>query len=450
MSASIREEPVSHELPRRTIVQGAAWAVPIISVAAATPQAAASIPPGQPVRQINTVRLVDNAGFVGTDGNVYVWGFGGSGQYGNGTYTNSNTNTMRQVNFCRTATDLTGTVYGYYAIANSGRVYYWGEQNYNSPISTGTSNARPRAVQFNGTALTGIADVTSTEQAAAALTSAGVLYKMGRSTAYGGRDGQFGAEVVSLPATWAGASVTSVVGGYRNFYVQGSNGRWGYWGGTDSGAVPGNPGATTAVQELTLLAPWFAGRTPAETNPLQNPDGANIVSIEGGIGYGLAVLSNGKVLTWGLNTTAIAGRTTDALGVNSGSYWLRPGYAKTSSGGPDLTGIVSARAAFTGAALLDGNGALWGYGKSDSISYERFNQIPTIIKAPTPNGRVTKYGVGQGLVMAETTDGNLWGQGYNGGSGNLLGGSSSTMKNLSTLPVYASAPIADPNGCVGA
>lgn len=73
---------------------------------------------------------------------------------------------------------------------------------------------------------------------------------------------------------------------------------------------------------------------------------------------------------------------------------------------PALSGIVSLQFGFTGAALLDGTGRLWGYGASDD--YGNFPVQPALI-----DSGVVQYAAGQGYYLWQRADGTFWGRGYN-------------------------------------
>jgi hypothetical protein len=61
---------------------------------------------------------------------------------------------------------------------------------------------------------------------------------------------------------------------------------------------------------------------------------------------------------------------------------------------------------FTGVAMMNNAGELWGYGASDD--YGRFPQSPTRIDTG-----VVQYGSGQGFYLWQKWDGTFRGRGYN-------------------------------------
>jgi alpha-tubulin suppressor-like RCC1 family protein len=173
--------------------------------------------------------------------------------------------------------------------------------------------------------------LSSTEMAGAAVTKSGLVYSWGGFnyggvgegdlTGLNGKWNRYGAVQVQFPAdfdvTEDGNQPVQLEGGYQTYWLLLENGEVWYFGGNPNtvwlgGGSPWErsigdqqtkysgrtsvafnaypDGVGQIAVKSTALAPWFR-----EAN---NPDGY-IVQVHSGISYGAALLSTGRMLTWG-------------------------------------------------------------------------------------------------------------------------------------------------------
>ncbi|WP_125098590.1 hypothetical protein [Leucobacter chromiireducens] len=342
-------------------------------------------------------RSVDTGVGLGSDGNAYVWGrtdMKMAGSNAGGTF--QNTTQVGGLPAGETAA-VTGGIYNFNALQQDGHVWGWGMY----PSRDGTEASRPdnraervrigSAWNGGGELLEDIAVISSTEMAGAGIRTDGTVWAWG-SNSYGGLGGTGATQVPGLPDPIVNDGErfpVSLHGAYRNFWVILNNGEVWYWGSTSS-TPAGDAGSTGGAVMSQALSPWFKSNVPAGQ--------AFIVSVAGGINMGHAVLSDGTVLTWGSNATRIGGRPAGGGAPAAASPGLVPSTL--------LSGITRSVAGFTGAALLDSAGNLYGYGASDD--YGGFPQTSALIDT-----EVSQVLAGQGFYIWAKSNGEYWGQGYN-------------------------------------
>ena len=191
-----------------------------------------------------------------SNGKVYAWGYGVSGQLGNGTSANSLSpvavNTAGVLSG-KTITTIAAGDYHSLALDSDGKVYAWGYGNVGQLGNSDTINqASPVAVDTSGV-LAGktIVSIAAGSDHSLALDSDGKVYAWGRNTL-----GQLGDGIVdhhqSSPVTvdtsgvLAGKTVTAITAGSYHSLALDSNGKIYAWGSDNQGQL-GN-GATTGNQ----------------------------------------------------------------------------------------------------------------------------------------------------------------------------------------------------------
>ena len=192
---------------------------------------------------------------LGSNGTVYAWGYGSDGELGNGTDTATQTTPVAvSLPAGVTATAIAGGGDDGYAIGSDGNVYAWGYGEVGElGNGTTTGTTTPVAVSLP-------AGVTATAVAAGALAtyaigSNGTVYAWGY-----GSDGELGNGTttftqstpvsVSLPA---GVTATAIAGGGLNGYAIGLDGTvyaWGY--GSDGELGNGTTTGTTTPVAVSL------------------------------------------------------------------------------------------------------------------------------------------------------------------------------------------------------
>lgn len=289
------------------------------------------------------------------------------------------------------------------AIDATGHVWGWGTPSTDgtdAPGATGPepySEERARRIRIgsawngSGPLLSGILEISTTANAGAGVRSDGTVWHWGTGTGGGGNAGAGASQLIGLPdPALPGNRPVHVKGGMTNFFVMLENGEVYTWGGqlrSGTNSLPAGMGDVGAVPtRIASLSPW-ARHNVAQGQPY-------IVAVDGGLGLGGALLSDGQVLTWGSSANRIGGRSTTPVAANL------PAPA------PALTGIRSFQYGRDGALLLRQDGELWGYGASGGRLFLPSNP------ARIDTG-VLQYGVSQESAIWERGDGTVEGKGAN-------------------------------------
>ena len=242
---------------------------------------------------------------VTTNGRVYAWGNGSSGQLGNGSTSNSSTPSL--VNFTgllsgETIQQVSGGAYHSISVTTSGRIYAWG-YNGNGELGDGTTINRssPKLIS-----LTGLQDGETVQMVVAgsyhslALTTNNRIYTWG-ANGYG----QLGSgtflnritpTVIAFTGLQGGETIQQISAGNFHFLVLTSTGRLFTWGYNESGQL-GN-GSASNSSSPTLVN--FTGLLSGET--LQH--------VGAGAYHSFVVTSTGRLFAWGFNGSGQLGDNT--------------------------------------------------------------------------------------------------------------------------------------------
>lgn len=342
---------------------------------------------------IANAKMVDTGLGLGNDGNVYVWGRTDM-RISEGALDSGILKPLQKVAGIPDGTvrQVAGQIYNANALDKDGMVWGWGYYDFRDGTDAPKPNDNAKQIRINsawngsGPILDKIIKISSTEYAGAGIRSDGTIWHWGSPTGYGGNAGVGASQLVGLPdPSLPGNRPIYLKGAYTNFFVILENGDVYYWGGIGGNSLPSGLLNTDASPRLLApLSPWFRRNVA--------PGAPYIVAVDGGINMGGALLSNGQVVSWGGDTTRIGGRAT--------TNPHTPGVV------PTLSNITSMQFGFTGVAMMNNAGELWGYGASDD--YGRFPQAPTRIDTG-----VVQYGSGQGFYLWQKSDGTFWGRGYN-------------------------------------
>jgi alpha-tubulin suppressor-like RCC1 family protein len=217
-----------------------------------------------PLKHIVTISQV-SAGInfalaLGSDGGVYAWGDGTSGQIGNGTMTSSNVPVAAAAGAVPAGTTFTEVAAGLInslALGSNGHVYAWG---WNSDGQLGNAGTSPSDVPV---AVSAPAGTTFTQIAAGgdhalALSSSGQIYAWGLNA-----DGQLGngtttnsdvPVAVSAGAIPAGATIAQIAAGYSDSFALTTTGQLYAWGSNDGGSL-GNGANTNSTVPVAVHLP---------------------------------------------------------------------------------------------------------------------------------------------------------------------------------------------------
>lgn len=339
-------------------------------------------------------RMVDTGLGLGTDGHVYMWGLTSLGIGGGVAGAGAGRAPQLVPGLPDGMRQVTGQIYDANALDSGGTVWGWGVNDGRNGTDAARPAQAPKQVRI-GTAWNGagaildqVVTVSSTEQAGAAIRSDGTIHHWGGSTGYGGNSGAGSSRLIGLPdPTVAGNRPVYLKGSYTNFFVILQNGDVWYWGGTGGSSLPpGVNNVDSAPALLSALSPWMK-KNVAAGSPY-------VTAVDGGINLGAAILSDGRVLSWGSNSS----RT----GRGAGNA---PALIPAAS----LGNVVSMQFSYTGALFLTGAGDLYGYGASDD--YGNNPQLPVRLAQG-----VAQYASGQGYYLWQVGTGasaTFFGRGYN-------------------------------------
>ncbi|HHT9146646.1 MAG: carboxypeptidase regulatory-like domain-containing protein [Candidatus Brocadiaceae bacterium] len=272
-----------------------------------------------------------------SDGTVWAWGYNGSGQLGNNTYTDKNI----PIQVSGLSDVLAVACGGNHSLAlkSDGTVWAWGD-NGSGQLGDGTTDVKTSPVQVNG--LNGITAIACGIGHTLALKSDGTLWVWGWN-----EYGQLGDGTTSNKTSPVQVSklsdVIAVAGGMEHSIALKSDGTvwtWGYNGQGQLGYETRGNTSTTPDQVLelsnvTVIAcggmhslalksdgtVWVWGEntqgqlgdgtTSNKTSPVQVSKLSDITAIAGGSSHSIALKSDGTVWTWGSNDSGQLGDGTN-------------------------------------------------------------------------------------------------------------------------------------------
>ena len=252
---------------------------------------------------------------LGSDGNLYAWGYNHFGELGNGDTASSST--LVKVSMPAGVTAWTAIAAGdsfNLAIGSDGNVYAWGA-NSQGQLGNGTTNNSTTPVEVSlPTGVKAVA-ISAGEQFGAAIGSDGEIYVWGTND-----NGQLGTGTsapkysatplaVSLPN---GVTPKSISTGRSYCLVIGSDGNIYGWGGNTSGQL-----ANSTTFGTLAYTPVVASK-PAGVTSWQKAMG-------GGEGFSLGIGSDGKLYAWGYNGLGELGigNTTATKAPNDTAYVVK-------------------------------------------------------------------------------------------------------------------------------
>jgi alpha-tubulin suppressor-like RCC1 family protein len=432
------------------------------------------------------------------DNTAYVWGYGSDGVSGGDGWTGADPEAH---DYPPTAVenlpkgiivDVATGIYNMNALDVQGCVWGWGTYGWHDGSGNRFYAYPPVKIrvggEWNNTSKPLLCDaqlISRTERAGAAITRDGTVYSWGISAMGGpGPDNalnRVGAKQVSglPPAQIEGNRPVAIEGGNATFWVLLENGEVYYFGNdayllgvyhherpdgdenypATSGYSGGrtqaqiNAGQSQVAMRSKGLAPWFRAANPEEY----------IVQIHSGIAFGAALLSTGRVLSWGSSTTIGAlGRQCTGSDSQKDACARKPGYVDLGSSQPK---IVSLSCAFTACGALSEDGDLYGWAKTER-SYEGLPDYRSVTYDPAHLGaatlpqassfggpgsvvrmakNVTDFLAGQGYFIWHLENGEYWSRGYNshgqqGHRGANYGAYPGFFFETLTRPVWFSKP----------
>ncbi len=226
----------------------------------------------------------DHSLAIGSDGKIYAWGHNSFGQLGNGTTTDSHVPIAISLPAGVSARAIAAEGFSSMALGSDGNVYTWGDGANGALGNGGTANQNTPVKVSLPAGVTATA-IAAERHSAMAIGSNGVLYAWGVNT-----DGELGngtttqansPVAVSMPG---GVTASAIAGGGAHSLAVGSNGLLYAWGYNAYGQV-GN--GTTAVQ-----------KTPVQ---IALPSGVDPVAVTAGMDSSYTIGSDGTLYAWGYN-----------------------------------------------------------------------------------------------------------------------------------------------------
>jgi len=229
-------------------------------------------------------------------GLVLAWGYNNDGQLGNGTTTNSSTPVAVSLPSGTTVTAIAGGGYHSLALTSSGQVLAWGDNAYGE-LGNGTTTTSSTPVQVSLPSGTTVIAIAGGSYHSLALTSTGHVLAWGYNY-YGEVGNGTNGNIISTPVAVSlpsGTTVTAIAGGDNHSLALTLTGGVLAWGLNSSGQL-GNGTTTNTSTPVAVSLPL----------------GITINAIAGGGSYSLALTPTGQVLAWGRNSEGQLGNGTTA------------------------------------------------------------------------------------------------------------------------------------------
>jgi alpha-tubulin suppressor-like RCC1 family protein len=328
--------------------------------------------------------LITTGATIDENGDVYVWGFRGSGQQGNGKLSVSSSKSAAKVESLSNIAELTGGAYHLIALDANGDVWGWGQSGYGE---SGCKHTTGIYVDTPCKVISNIIQVAAGEYFTIALDNEGNVYTWGHNL-YGQLGiGNSKNSQTPILVNLNGEKARLIGAAYEGAFAVTEDGHVYAWGDNEASGL-GFKGTNYGVQKIV--------RTPTHVTNLDKYAN-DIVYIAGGNGWGEALLNDGTVIGWGLEA---------ALG---------QGTTKTSLSSPEpvviLHNIKQLFARYVGSIALSDDGVIYTWGQTGGSA---FKHIYAEFAAPHDvNGEVIEIGGGKEHIFYKTSDGSLYGVGYN-------------------------------------
>ena len=324
-------------------------------------------------------------GAIIEEGKVYVWGFRGSSQQGNGTMVVSNNAAPAQVASLNDVTALTGGAYHLIALDTNGDVYGWGQSGYGE---TGCAPTQAIYVSTPCKVLSNATQIAAGEYFTVALDADGQVWTWGHNLYGQLGDGKTANSRTPVAVNLNGETARLIGGAYEGAFAVTEEGHVWAWGDNEASGL-GVQGPAYGVQQII--------RTPVRVTNL-DPYAHQIIYIAGGNGWGEALLDDGTVIGWGLRAS------------------LGQGTKSTANSSPVpvtiLTDVKQLYARYVGSVALRGNGEIYTWGQTGGSAFPMIYGAAPALRAMV-NGNVTEVGGGKEHLFYKTEEGRLYGVGYN-------------------------------------
>lgn len=320
------------------------------------------------------------------EGNVWVWGFRGSSQQGNGTKVVSSNKDPAKVNSLTNIIGLTGGAYHLIALDNEGNVYGWGQSGYGE---TGCKPTKSIYVSTPCKVLKNAVQIGAGEYFSVALDADGKVWTWGHNL-YGqlGNSGKKNSQI-PIAVDLKGEKARLIGGAYEGAFAVTEEGHVWAWGDNEASGL-GFQGSNYGVQKII--------RTPTRV-PNLDQYADRMTYIAGGNGWGEALLDDGTVIGWGLHA---------ALG---------QGTTKTNISSPEpvvvMKNVAQLYARYVGSIALTEDGKIYTWGQTGGSAFPMIYGASPTLRTPHANDPVVSVGGGKEHVFYQTESGAIYGVGYN-------------------------------------
>jgi alpha-tubulin suppressor-like RCC1 family protein len=377
-----------------------------------------------------------------TDGSVYAWGAGGSGQLGHGSSPTSQTTPVRVLSGAQGnhqyLQDIIAIAAGEFfsvALTSTGDVYTWGSKSngrLGDGSTSGSSNTPVRVLsgtQGAHTNLENIATIAAGEDHALAATNDGAVYAWGAGDmgqlGHGSTPTSQSTPVRVLSGTQgAHTHLEDVIGlgaGDLHSIAVTNTGAVYTWGAGGAGQLGHGSAPTTQSTPVRVSAGELGGT-----------DLGDALRVDGGDVWSIALNGTGTVVTWG-----IQGDGRLANGEMSGSQSTPVIALRGEQATVDFLGdVVMVAAGHDHALMVSSDGAVyaWGLGTSGQLgdNLATSSTIPVRVKSGAQGPQryledIIAVSAGDTFSLALASDGSVysWGSGSSG----RLGDGASTQRN---------------------
>ncbi len=319
------------------------------------------------------------------EGDVYVWGYRGSGQQGNGNKVVSSKEPPTKVDSLSNVKQILAGAYHIIALDKVGDVWGWGMYSYGaSGCDKLDHSAVPCKIKSD------ITQASAGEYFTIALDKQGQVWTWGQNLygqlGIGVKGSKYNTNEPQL-VNLNGETARLIGAAYEGAFAVTKEGHVWAWGDNEASGL-GFQGSIYGVQSIQP--------TPTHvTNLDQYAD--KIVYIAGGNGWGEALLNDGQVIGWGLRAS------------------LGQGTTKTNISSPEpvviMSGVKQLFARYVGSVALTDTNEVYTWGQTGGSAFKMiYGEIPT--KRETA-GEVIEVGGGKEHLFYKTSDNKIYGVGYN-------------------------------------
>ncbi|MCL2013244.1 MAG: hypothetical protein FWG75_10725 [Cystobacterineae bacterium] len=318
------------------------------------------------------------------EGDVFVWGFRGSAQQGNGQTVVASHAAPTKINSLSNIVALAGGAYHLLALDSSGNVSGWGQSGY------GETGCKPNSGIYTHTpctVLSHVVQISAGEYFSMALDREGRVWTWGHNL-YGqlGNGGNKNSQE-PVHVHLNGERARLIGGAYEGAFAVTVEGHVWAWGDNEASGL-GFQGTKYGVQQIVRTPTLVANLTPYAKQ---------IVYIGGGNGWGEALLNDGTVIGWGLHAALGQGTTSTALSSPVPVEILR--------------NVTQLYARYVGSIALSEEGKVYTWGQTGGSAFKMiYGERPTLRLTAAP---VLEVGGGKEHVFYKTVDGRFFGVGYN-------------------------------------